>query len=262
MAFKQLKLWFDEACAQLLANKLIERELKFDHQKFVAELKEGVDALELKDRIELICDLLEDYIPGNYTQQLNALIGILGPENKEETGMFTNFYWVMPIAKFVEKYGIDHYTESMDAIAEITKRNTGEFTIRPFITKYPTETIAQMKKWAVSENIHLRRLASEGMRTRLPWAKKLSDFIENPAPIIEILEILKDDPSKFVQNSVANSLNDIFKDNEEIAMSIVNRWKVKPTFERAWIIRHAIRNYRKKKVDWALELTEEMKKIK
>lgn len=261
MAFKQLKLWFDKDCAILLSNKIIEIGMAFDQTSFVNQVDEGVQTLELKDRVELMCDLLDDHLAGNYNEKVKVLLNILGPENTEETGMFTNFYWVMPIAKFVEKYGLEYFDESMLAIAEITKRNTGEFTIRPFVDRYPKKCFNQMKKWAKSDNLHLRRLSSEGLRPRLPWAKKFQQFIDNPSPVLTILELLKDDTSKFVQNSVANTLNDILKDNEEIALSTIDNWKQDPSFERAWIIRHAIRNYRKKKVDWALELTEEMKLI-
>ena len=65
---------------------------------------------------------------------------------------------------------LDNYDTSIGAIAEITKRNTGEYCIRPFIRKYPKQTLAQMKAWAQSGNFHLRRLASEGLRPKLPWA--------------------------------------------------------------------------------------------
>ncbi len=263
MSYKPLKLWFDEACVQLLLNKLQDTNIiEANDIQVEADQIKALDTLELKDRVEWIADLLQDKIPGDYQIQLEALVGILGPENEEETGMFTNFYWVMPIAKFVEKYGIDDLDHSMDAIAEITKRNTGEFTVRPFLIKYPSKGLAQMKAWAQSDNLHLRRLASEGMRPRLPWASKLSAFIDNPSPVLEILEILKDDPSRFVQKSVANTLNDILKDNEVIALETIRNWAQEPSFERAWIIRHAIRNYRKKKIDWALDLTEKMKQIK
>ena len=30
-----------------------------------------------------------------------------------------------------------------------------------------------MLKWSQSKNVHVRRLSSEGIRPRLPWAKKL-----------------------------------------------------------------------------------------
>lgn len=254
MAYKQLKLWFDKELAKLLAQKLMKVDKSFKKTAFIKNITSKVDQLELKDRVEVIADGLQDSLSGNYSKQLKHLLKILGPENEEETGMFTNFYWLMPIAKFVEKYGIDHIEESFQAIEEITKRNTGEYTIRPFIERYPKETMKKMKEWAKNENSHVRRLASEGGRPRLPWATKLDQFIENPKPLLPILNTLKDDKSKYVQKSVANCLNDILKDNPDIAKPLIEKWNTKPTAERKWIIKHALRNLIKKKDNWAVSI--------
>ena len=70
-----------------------------------------------------------------------------------------------------------------------------------------------MAQWSKSPCFHVRRLASEGLRPRLPWAKKLTTFSQNPSPIITILENLKADPSAYVRKSVANNLNDLLKEN-------------------------------------------------
>ena|SRR5687768_3582407 len=130
----------------------------------------------LTQRVELIADNLKIYLPNNFKEAVNILKEVMGPENTQETGMFSNFYWLMPVGKFIEKYGLDNYTESISAIEEITKRNTGEYAIRPFIRKYPRDTMKQIKKWARSGNFHLRRLSSEGLRPKLPWAQKLDLF--------------------------------------------------------------------------------------
>jgi len=207
MAYKQLKLWFDSELAKLLAQKLTKVDRSFKKATFIKKISTKVDQLELKDRVEVIADGLQESLSGNYSKQLKQLLKILGPENEEETGMFSNFYWLMPIAKFVEKYGIDHKEESFQAIEEITKRNTGEYTIRPFIEKYPKETMKKMKEWARNKNSHVRRLASEGGRPRLPWASKLDQFIENPKPLLPILNTLKDDKSKYVQKIILTLQN-------------------------------------------------------
>ena len=65
---------------------------------------------------------------------MKILLKILGPENENETGMFKEYYWLMPVALFIEKYGLDDFETSINAISEITKRNTGEYAIRPFIS--------------------------------------------------------------------------------------------------------------------------------
>lgn len=242
MAYKQLKLWFDEELAASLADKILKINSTFSKKEFIGKVNDKINTLELKDRIEIFADALFELLLGKYEEKINTLLQILGPENEKETGMFKEYYWVMPIAKMVEKYGLEDFEVSMNAIKEITKRNTGEYTIRPFIEQYQDETIKVMMTWAKAENKHLRRLASEGVRIRLPWAKKFSQFSEDPSPIFEIIELLKDDTSKYVQKSVANSLNDILKENYPAAMKVINEWAKNPTKQRKWILKHALRN--------------------
>lgn len=254
MAFKQLKLWFDKDLAELLADKILELQPGFDKNSFVKTVVSGIDALELKDRVELFADELYRTLGEDYEKNISLLTKILGPENENETGMFKEFYWIMPIAKYVEKYGLNDFEISMNMILEITKRNTSEYTIRSFIEKYTAETMSYMVEWSKNENKHIRRLASEGGRPRLPWAGKLQLFIDDPDPLIPILENLKDDQSKYVQKSVANCLNDVLKDNPDIAKSIIQVWSKNPTKERKWIIKHALRNLLKKGDEWATNL--------
>ena len=242
MAYKQLKLWFDEELANSLGDKIILIDSKFSKKEFTGKVKAKISKLELKDRIEVFADALFELLTGDYAEKVAVLLQILGPENEKETGMFKEYYWVMPIAKMVEKYGLENFEVSLNAIAEITKRNTGEYTIRPFIEQYQEQTIAVMINWTQADNKHLRRLASEGIRISLPWAKKFRQFSEDPTPIFEIIELLKDDASKYVQKSVANSLNDILKENYPAAMKVINRWSKNPTKQRKWIIKHALRN--------------------
>jgi len=251
MAFKKLKLWFDKDLLKMLSDKILEVQPDFPAAAFKKGFEKEVKELELKDRVERMADRLNQHLTGDYPQKIKLLLQILGPENEEETGMFTEFYWVMPIAKFVEKYGLNHFDLSMRAIREITKRNTSEYTIRPFIEQNQDKTMAQLLKWSKHKNKHVRRLASEGPRPRLPWATKLQGFIDNPAPLLPILENLKDDPSKYVQKSVANCMNDILKDNEAIAKKTLQNWTKNAGKERKWIIKHALRNFLKKDVAWA-----------
>jgi len=115
-----------------------------------------------------------------------------------------------------------------------------------------------MKSWSKNKNKHIRRLASEGVRPRLPWASKLDQFIKNPKPILPILNNLKDDSSKYVQKSVANCINDILKDNSKIGKTLIDKWKLKPTKERKWIIKHALRNLIKTNDKWALKVVDDL----
>lgn len=251
MAYKQLKLWFDEDLAQLLADKLLMEGVSLDKKAFVHVATQGLRDMELKARVEYMADALYQHLPYEYPEAVSKLVAILGPKNEKETGMFKEFYWVMPLAKYVEKYGLEHFDASMDAIYEITKRNTGEYTIRPFLENYPERTLVRLLKWSKDPNKHVRRLASEGVRPRLPWAPKLDQFIADPTPMLPILENLKDDSSKYVQKSVANCVNDILKDNLEIGKMLIDSWVPEATKERRWVIKHALRNLLKANDTWA-----------
>ena len=254
--YKQLKYYYDKELAKLLADKIIKSYPKFPKQKFVSIVEKKTKGLELKDRVEVITDALHEYLPDDYKKTIKILMKILGPPNKNETGMFKEGYWLMPVAFFIEKYGTEDFKTSTDAIYEITQRNTGEYAVRPFLVKYPKKMTSLMLKWSKSKNVHVRRLSSEGMRPRLPWAKKLEQFIDDPRPIFPILENLKKDKSLFVKKSVANNLNDILKDNYEIGFNVIQKWSKSKNLNTHWIIKHALRNEIKKQNQDAVRLVQ------
>jgi 3-methyladenine DNA glycosylase AlkC len=232
---------FGENLAIILSEKIIAVHKGFPAKDFCKSVKNEVIGKTYTQRVEIIADNLHAYLPHDYIIALAILIKILGPENPNETGMFTNYYWLMPVGRFVQKYGLDNLDESIHAIEEITKRNTGEYAIRPYAEKYPDKVLVACHKWAVSDNFHLRRLASEGLRPKLPWAPKLYIWNENPTPVFEILELLKEDKVKFVKKSVANHLRDWTKVNPGAAQEIISTWSASNNEHTRWIVKHALR---------------------
>ena len=98
----------------------------------------------------------------------------------------------------------------------------------------------QMLLWARSENHHVRRLASEGCRPRLPWAMALPEFKKDPSQVLAILELLKNDDSEYVRRSVANNLNDISKDNPQLLIDVAKSWMGNTSNTDA-LLKHACR---------------------
>ena len=232
---------FGDNLAELLAKKISIVYSKFDSEAYVQAIKIKCVDKTYTQRIDLHATELRFFLPQEYKEAITILVKILGDENTNETGMFTNFYWVMPIGKFVEKYGLDDYDLSIQAISEITKRGTGEYAIRPFIRKNPKKTILIMEKWAKSDDFHLRRLASEGLRPKLPWSKKLDVYVDKPKTVFNILELLKEDNIKFVQKSVANHLTDYLKVNLESTVPLLKEWDKSKNKNTKWILKHATR---------------------
>ena len=236
--------WFGENLAELLGDKIINVYKDFDKTRYTQTIKKECKNLGYTKRIELHADILRELLPESYSEAIKILIAILGEENPKETGMFTNYYWVMPIGKFIEKYGLEDFDSSLEAIQEVTKRNTGEYAIRPFLRKFPQKTITIMQSWAKSTNFHVRRLASEGSRPRLPWSTKLDVFVADPEPVFKILETLMEDDVKFVQKSVANNLTDYLKVNKPATVEFIKKFSNSGNKNTQWIIKHATRNIR------------------
>jgi len=249
----QLKDWFGPELAQLLSEKIKTVYPEFQQNSFQKAVNAQYKNYELKGRVNLLAHGLKKHLRGSYEQGLSVLMKIIGPENQNETGMFKEAYWLMPVAKYIEEFGLEHPDLSISAIYELTKRHTGEFAIRPYIEHYPGKMIPIMQTWATDSNFHVRRLASEGIRPRLPWAKKLTLFIDDPGPVFEILKQMMEDTIMFVKKLVANNLNDYLKDNEEATWVFIDQWKFSTNPDTRWIIKHALRNKIKQKDSKALQ---------
>ena len=233
--------YFGGQLAELLSEKILQITWDFDSHQYIQSAYEACENLRYTQRIAKHAELLHAFLPQDYVSALDILMGILGPENPNETGMFSEFYWVMPLGKYIELYGLDYFEASMGGIEAITKRGTGEYAVRPFIRKYPDMTLAVMRQWAVSENFHLRRLASEGLRPKLPWATKLDVFINNPDPVFDLLNLLKEDSVMFVKKSVANHLTDWLKVNPLPTQGLIIEWQKSENKHTQWILKRATR---------------------
>ena len=235
----------------------------FDARKFVSQIMDNEwENREYKQRITHITTILKKFLPIDYKDAITKILELLDyvkhtlPDFSEiddkKFGLLILEYGAV-LDNYVEQYGLDDYETSVKAIEKITQFTSCEFAVHPFILKYPNEMMKQMLAWSKHEHWGVRRLASEGCRPRLPWAMALPNLKENPAPIIPILENLKNDPSRFVRLSVANNLNDIAKDNPETVINLVKRWKGESK-EVDWIIKHGCRTLLKQGNPEVMEL--------
>lgn len=170
--------------------------------------------------------------------------------------MFTNGYYFMPVAYFVEKYGLPYFELSMKALYEITKRHTSEYAIRPFLQLYTEDCLHRLRTWLHDPNLHVRRLVSEGTRPRLPWAKRIDVIQGDIANNLALLEPLLNDPSFYVRKSVANHLNDLTKYDKLRTLEWLDRHMGSGGDHFPWIVKHAVRSLVKSGDDEAMGLLE------
>lgn len=210
----------------------------FDETLFQQQIfAEGWVDLELKDRMYRTSQVLHLHLPQPFPKAAATIVAII--EQLKKDGMNQQALEFMCLPDYIERYGLEHYEESMNALRDLTAFTSAEFAIRPFIVKYP-QTIDLMLEWADHSNEHVRRLASEGSRPRLPWAMALPELKRDPQPVLPILEKLQRDPSEYVRRSVANNLNDISKDHPDLVLAIAKRW-LGQSKETDKLVKHACR---------------------
>jgi 3-methyladenine DNA glycosylase AlkC len=235
---------------------------KFDGKAFHRTALNGLKPLSILQRGHHLARALRNHLPEHYAEAVQILIQSLTPPltATEDLGLGVFFY--LPHVSFVATYGLDPihnggrdpFELSMLAQYELTRRFSAEFSIRPFLIRWPERTLAQLMQWTRDPDPHVRRLCSEGTRPRLPWAVRIPDFIKDPRPVLPILEALKDDPDLYVRRSVANHLGDIAKDHPGLAFELCEQWLEGATKERKWLLRHAVRHPAKKGIQAALRI--------
>lgn len=249
------KLHFGAESAEILGKEIIAVYPDFDLDGYIQEVAIKVEGLELKDRVMKMALALKKRLPPYYPTAVGILVDSLGDEIEGGEGMFTEGWYLMVTARFVEEFGHDYWDASMNALNQITRRHTAEYAVRPYIEKYPEKTMALLEEWAQADNFHVRRLASEGSRPRLPWATQLRQFVTDPTPVLRVLEHLRDDPEEYVQKSVGNNLNDIAKDHSDLVLDTVKRWlEESPTKNTRTIVKRALRTLEKQNNPRALVL--------
>jgi 3-methyladenine DNA glycosylase AlkC len=232
-----LKEMFNRDFFGRLAEKFGKADKNFNPEKFRKEVTEDIEPLSLNQRMRKTSLVLKEHLPSDYRKALSVMKKVIPGLDRGYTNL------VFP--DFVGLYGHSDFDASMEALAFFTGFGSSEFAIREFLKRDFPRTIKVMKSWAGNKDHHIRRLASEGSRPRLPWSFKLEEVIRKPELTQPILEKLKADPEIYVRKSVANHLNDISKENPDFMLELVNRWdKTHP--HTAWIIKHASRSLLKK----------------
>jgi len=257
-----LKDLLDREAIECLAHNLSLVLPRLDRAAFEADARQGLASLGILERGRHLARVMRRHLPARYDRAVAVIVDSLTPPHTETQDLGLAVFFYLPHASFVAAYGLDPahnggrdpFDVSMHAQHEITRRFTAEFSMRPFLIRWPERTLGRLMEWTRDPDPHVRRLCSEGSRPRLPWGQRIPSLIRDPRPALPILEALKDDPELYVRRSVANHVGDIAKDHPQVAFELLERWLPGASPERRWIIRHAVRHPAKKGVPAALRL--------
>jgi 3-methyladenine DNA glycosylase AlkC len=117
--------------------------------------------------------------------------------------------------------------------------------LRPHVAAALPEAFALLAPWTAEPSANLRRFAVEITRPRGVWCGHLTALKSDPAPGLAVLEPVRGDPSRYVQDSAANWLNDAAKTSPEWVRTVCARWSAEAAGPyTAYIVKRACRSFR------------------
>ena len=228
----QLKEMFNRAYFERLAKEVEAAAPTVKRTALVKDLLNGNDARELNARMRHASTTLRTHLPADFRRSVNVLQAV--------AERMPRGYTALLYPDFVGQFGHDDPAFSLDALKHLTSCGSSEFAVREFLRRDVKGTLKVMRAWAEDESEHVRRLASEGSRPRLPWSFRLDAVLKDPKLTTPILERLRADDSLYVRKSVANHLNDFSKDHPAYMIDVLRSWdRTHP--HTAWIAKHASR---------------------
>jgi 3-methyladenine DNA glycosylase AlkC len=197
------------------------------------------DGQGLSERVRAVREALLEDLPASYGGTARIVKRALREDD------FTG-WMIWPVADAValralaSKRDAD-FEAGLALLADLTGRLTSEFALRLFLDADLDRTLRTVVEWTAHSDEHVRRLASEGTRPRLPWAKRVSALVEDPSVTLPILDALHRDESEYVRRSVANHLNDISRIDPSLAVEAAGRWLRADRPETTRLVKHALR---------------------
>jgi 3-methyladenine DNA glycosylase AlkC len=122
-------------------------------------------------------------------------------------------------------------------------REMAWMAVRDAVAAEVDEAVRLLGAWVTHPDANIRRFASELTRPRGVWCAQLESLKAEPWRGRPLLEPLRADASRYVQNSVANWLNDAAKSQPDWVREVCAAWsrgRVAP--ETAYIVRRAQRS--------------------
>ncbi|AHL70631.1 DNA alkylation repair protein [Bacillus pumilus] len=116
------------------------------------------------------------------------------------------------------------YIQPFAADPHFGVREIAWMSVRESLTDQLDQSIEHLTEWAKSKDENIRRFSVEAIRPRGVWTKHIESLKQEPMRAQPILDLLKSDPSTYVQDSVGNWLNDASKTQPNWVINLCEQW--------------------------------------
>jgi 3-methyladenine DNA glycosylase AlkC len=207
----------------------------------------------LRERSDLLRDALLADRPGGYPE-LAATVRAAAAGPLPFDG-----WLIWPVtgavaARAVADGGRAAFDDAMALLAALTGRLTSEFSLRVLLDHDPDRALDIVAGWTSSPDEHVRRLASEGTRPFLPWARRVPALLTRPERTLAIITALHRDESDYVRRSVATHLNDLSRGHADLVVETAAGWLGQAGEHTPRLVRHGLRTLIKQGHPGALAL--------
>ena len=243
---REQRTLFDLTQDGLVIGKKIQRIYpEFDVSTFVADVRTEMEGQTIYNVTNAIGRVLRQHLPQDYADALAILMDFVEMEAPPEPTRHPTAEVetsLRPVSHFVSLYGLADFDASLDAFCRLAKhRCTRGGDIREFIIKDANRCFERFDEWVKDENANLRLFVAASLCMRGTWQKWLRPYIEDPQPILALLETLKDDPDVRVREHVVTDMRDIVKDYPEAGYGTLERWSKDGKAETQQILKQALK---------------------
>lgn len=133
------------------------------------------------------------------------------------------------------------------ADAHFGVREWAWIAVRPYLAADIAHVIACLTSWTADKDANIRRFAIESIRPRGVWCEHIKELKDRPGQAEPLLDSVRADASRYVQDSVSNWINDASKSRPQWATQLCARWQNDADAHTQRIIGRALRTLANKK---------------
>lgn len=210
--------------------------------------------LKLRERSDLLRDALLHDLDGPYVDFVRDI------RRAQASSLYFSGWLIWPVTSAIAEKAVQDgsataFDDAMALLAALTSRLSSEFAIRTLLRHDLTRGLEVIRStWLQSDDVDVRRLASEGTRPYLPWATRVPGLAAESFPTRQILDALYRDDSEYVRRSVANHLNDVSRLDAGAVVETAGSWLAAPDANTTAVVRRGLRTLIKQGDPGALEL--------